>query len=241
MRTIIYGDIHGCLEEFKMLRAELDISKEDQEISVGDFLDRGPYSNETLSYARNEGIKLVLGNHEYKYLRYKKHDDAYKATGKKNPMLFNEGKLEIYNNLSKEDFEYLVASPFFIKIDNLSVIHAGITNKIDLDNLSKKDKEALTRIRELDSNQKTLMLGQKTFGSTFWSEVYNGNQGVIVYGHEVFDKVKINRYSFGIDTGCVYGNKLTALIIYDTKDPTFSYDIVQISALKKYVEKKNFK
>ena len=230
MRTIIYGDIHGCLDEFKRLRKELNLTPQDREIVVGDLLDRGPYSNEVVRYARENALELIMGNHEYKYLRYKKHEENEKETGKKNPMQFNEEKQKIYNNLSEEDFAYLNAAPFFIKIDNTTILHAGVTNKIVLEEASKKGLEALTRIRDLDVNEKMLALGQTPFGSQHWSEWYDGNQGVIVYGHEAFDNVKINNYSFGIDTGCVYGKKLTALVIFDTKDPMYNYDIVQVSA-----------
>ena len=241
MRTIIYGDVHGCLDEFKTLRSELNLTNDDREISVGDLLDRGPLSNTTLTYARENDIELVLGNHEYKYLRYANHEATLKATGKKNPMTLNDEKIEIYNNLSKEDIEYIQAAPFFIKIDNLTIVHAGITNKIELLNAKKKELESLTRIRELDENQKTLALGQTSFNSRFWSEFYDGGEGIIVYGHEAFNKVKIDKHSFGIDTGCVYGNKLTALVIEDAKDPMYSYDVVQVSAFEKYSSNKDKK
>ena len=241
MRTIIYGDVHGCLDEFKTLRSELNLTNDDREISVGDLLDRGPLSNATLTYARENNVELVLGNNEYKYLRYANHEATLKATGKKNPMTLNDEKIEIYNNLSKEDIEYIQAAPFFIKIDNLTIVHAGITNKIELLNAKKKELESLTRIRQLDENQKTLALGQTSFNSRFWSEFYNGGEGIIVYGHEAFNKVKIDKHSFGIDTGCVYGNKLTALVIEDAKDPMYSYDVVQVSAFEKYSSNKDKK
>jgi len=238
MRTIIYGDVHGCLDELKLLRKELDITSKDREISVGDILDRGPYSNESLRYIMNEGIELVMGNHEYKYVRYKKHEEAYKQRGKKNPMTLNDEKFTIYKNISNEEFSFLQQAPFFIKIDNVTILHAGITNEIQLENATKKELESLTRTRRVSKNEKTLALGQDEFGSSFWSEVYDGKEGVIVYGHEVFSKVKIDRYAFGIDTGCVYGGKLTALIIYDTQNPTLSYDIASVAALEVYSQKK---
>ena len=241
MRTIIYGDIHGCLEEFKSLRSELNLTDEDREISVGDILDRGEESNATLTYAREQKIELVLGNHEYKYLRFSKHEESSKQTGKKNPMVLNDEKLTIYNTLTKEDMEYIQNAPFFIKINNLTILHAGITNKIELLNANKKELESLTRTRELDENQKTLALGQSSYGSRFWSEFYDGSEGIIIYGHEAFNKVKIDKYSFGIDTGCVYGNKLTALIIEDTKEPMLSYNIIQVNAHKAYSTNKGIK
>jgi len=239
-RTIIYGDIHGCLEEFKFLRKELDIQKADQEISVGDVLDRGPYSNEVLRYIQKKGIELVMGNHEYKYVRYHKHELANKESGKKNPIKLNDEKLAIYENLSDKDISFLQSAPFYIKIDNLTVLHAGITNTIFLEEASKKELESLTRTRMLSASQKTLALGQDEFGATYWSECYDGHEGVIVYGHEVFAKVKKDKYSFGIDTGCVYGGKLTALIVSDTKDPLWNYDLVSVDAFEKYSEKKLF-
>ena len=239
MRTIIYGDIHGCLEEFKTLRSELGIRDEDREISVGDLLDRGTSSNATLTYARENGVELVLGNHEYKYLRFNAHEEKSKLTGKKNPMSFDEEKLNIYENLSQEDMDYIQTAPFFIKIDNLTVVHAGITNKIELSNANKKELESLTRIRDLDVNEKTLALGQTSFGCAPWSEFYDGGEGIIVYGHEARTKVKIDKYSIGIDTGCVYGNLLTALVINDTKEPMLNYDIVQVRAKEVYSTNKS--
>lgn len=239
MRVIIYGDVHGCLDEFKTLRHELEISGEDREISVGDLLDRGEESNATLQYARENGIELVLGNHEYKYLRFKRHEEKFKLTGKKNPMNFDDEKVKIYENLSQEDLDYIEAAPFFLKIDNVTILHAGITNKIDLSNATKKELESLIRIRDLDINEKTLSLGQTPFGSRPWSEFYDGGEGYIVYGHEARSKVKIDKYSFGIDTGCVYGNKLTALIIHDTQEPMFHYDIVQVRARMAYSTNKS--
>ena len=238
MRTIIYGDVHGCLDELNLLRQELRVTTQDREISVGDILDRGPYSNETLRYVREHNIELVMGNHEYKYLRYYKHQLALKQSGKKNPIFLNDEKIAIYENLSQEDIDFLYAAPFYIKEENLTVVHAGITNKIILEKASKKELESLTRTRMLSKAEKTLVLGQEKFGAQFWSKCYDGSEGIIVYGHEVFSKVNKDKYSFGIDTGCVYGDKLTALIVYNTQDPLWNYDIVSVEAFKKYSEKK---
>ena len=237
MRTIIYGDIHGCLEEFKSLREKLNIISTDREIVVGDLLSKGPLSSDTLIYARKNEIELVIGNHEYKYLRYHRNEALFKETGIKDSISFNEDKLSTYKSFSQKDMKYIEDAPFFIKIDKLSVVHAGITNDINLTNLRKKDLELVTTIREVDVKGYMLVSGQSSDDTRFWSEVYDGNQGVIVYGHNVVDKVKIDKYSFGIDTGCVYGKKLTALVVFDTSDPMNNYDIVQVDALREYAIK----
>ncbi len=117
--------------------------------------------------------------------------------------------------------------PFFMKIDNLTLVHGGITNEIDLDVAKKKKLERVLYIRNIDSEINTL-----------WSEVYDGNQGVIVYGHNGFDEVRIDQFSIGIDTGCVYGNKLSAVVIEDTLNPLENHTIVDVKAEQTYTQKR---
>lgn len=228
MRIIIYGDLHGCLEEFKELRAKVNPSSKDKEIVIGDILDRGPFSNELLSYVVENKIVSILGNHEYKYIRYKRHNDLFLKTGKKNPMHFDAVELEIFNKITDEEFKYLESLEFFIKMDNLTILHAGITNKIDLDTAKIKELEKLLWIRTLDENQKTLSFDSGNEEAKSWTEYYDGNQGIVIYGHQHFEEVKVDQYSIGIDTGCVYGNKLSACIISNTKNPMQHYTIVDI-------------
>ena len=223
-KLIIYGDLHGCLDEFVALREKIKPSPNDREIVIGDILDRGPHSNELFRYVRENGIESILGNHEYKYLRYKKHNNKFLE--KKNPMKFDEKRLKIFNGFDADDLEFLESLPFFIKIDKLTLLHAGILNYIDLESAQKKDLEKLLWIRYLKDENTPLALGTEDETSTFWSELYDGKQGIIIYGHEPFKEVKTDRYSLGIDTGCVYGDKLSACIIHDTLEPLTHYDII---------------
>ena len=68
-RIIVYGDIHGCLDELKQLRASINPKKSDIEISVGDFLNKGPDSIKTLRYLKKKNILSVRGNNESKIIR----------------------------------------------------------------------------------------------------------------------------------------------------------------------------
>jgi len=234
LKTIIYGDLHGCLEEFKALRKKVNPSQEDREVIIGDIIDRGPYSNELLSYVVDERIESLLGNHEYKYLRFKRHQDTHLATGKKNPMNLSDSKMKIFEAMREEDLTYLETLPFFIKIENLTLVHAGLTNNIKLETAKKKDLEKVLWIRYLKEDNIPLSLGKEDSTSHFWSELYDGTEGFVVYGHEPFKEVRVDTYSLGIDTGCIYGNKLTACIITDTKTPQESYKIVDIKSKKDY-------
>jgi len=67
-RTLVIGDIHGCLVALKTLLAELDIQKEDTLILLGDYVDRGPDSAgviERLIQLKEEcSLYPILGNHD---------------------------------------------------------------------------------------------------------------------------------------------------------------------------------
>lgn len=101
MKYVIYGDIHGCLEEWEELRKE--IPKGAIEISVGDILDKGPYPVEALRYAKKNKIFTIMGNHEYKHLR--------KYWGRK--VHLDEDQKRVYPQLRKKDFEFIESMPFF--------------------------------------------------------------------------------------------------------------------------------
>jgi len=238
-RVIVYGDIHGCLDEFKALREKLKPTAHDREIIIGDILDKGPFCVETLRYAQEKNIECIMGNHEYQYHRFHKHHLQESKSGKKNPMSFGETKMQIYERLEKHDFDYITAMPFFIKIDALTLLHAGITNDIDLENAKKRKLERVLYIRSIDSGGKQLSLSDATDEHQLWSEVYDGAQGFIVYGHNGFEEVRVDEYAIGIDTGCVYGNKLSAIVVNDTLKPKENYIIVDVSAKEEYATKRS--
>jgi hypothetical protein len=60
--------------------------------------------------------------------------------------------------------------------------------------------------------------------SIHWTEAYKGSLKV-VYGHEPLQDVRIYNNTIGLDTSCVLGNRLTAMII-DTKTKDISFESV---------------
>ena len=223
MNYVIYGDIHGCLEELEEIRKL--IPKNSFEISVGDILDKGPYSVETLRYVKKNKIFAVMGNHEYKHIR--------KYWGRN--VKLDEDQQKVYPKLEKEDFEFIESMPFFLKLNHLTILHAGITNWIRLNNPKLNIMTLLMFLRDVDENDKFLPLNHNNPNAKYWADVYNGHEGFVVYGHNPFREIKKNKFSTGIDTGCVYGNKLTALIIKDTLKPQ-NYEIIQVNAKKEYIK-----
>ena len=220
-RCIVYGDIHGCLDTFIKLRDSIKSKEDDYEICVGDFLTRGPKSIETIRYLRANDIFSVRGNHEDKIIRFIEHSKLDYP----NPITLNDDEKNIVDSLNAEDINYLMSLPEFKKINNVTIVHAGLMNHINLENLSKDDVKKIMRVRYLNPGGKFIAYGQETDDSVFWADQYDGNQGFIVYGHQNFKDVRVDAFSLGIDTGCIYGNKLTAAIFSNTD--TLDYEIVQ--------------
>ncbi|SSC08561.1 hypothetical protein [bacterium endosymbiont of Bathymodiolus sp. 5 South] len=101
-----------------------------------------------------------------------------------------------------------------------------------MNNISKKTQAKILRLRYLDEKYNFVSYGKEDGKSVFLADVYDGNQGFIVYGHQMFDEVKASKYALGVDTGCVYGNKLSAAIFTDTQNQEFA--IVQTNSLTGY-------
>jgi diadenosine tetraphosphatase ApaH/serine/threonine PP2A family protein phosphatase len=221
-RLIVYGDIHGCLDEFKKLRDQINPQKNDIEVCVGDIITKGTHSIETLHYIQENGILSVLGNHEDKIIRYLNHQES----PKKNPIVLNDDEQQIVDNLATKDREFLYSLPLFLRFGQITVVHGGLQNSMVLENLSNREYQKVLRLRYLDQDGHFIAHGEETEDSTFWADVYDGNQGFIVYGHQWFDEPKISKNAIGIDTGCVYGKKLSAVMI----DPKRSeqYEIFRV-------------
>lgn len=222
-RLIIYGDIHGCYNEFISLRKKINPQPNDIEVCVGDILTKGKHSVETLDFIIQHNIKSVLGNHEEKLLRYLKHQKL----PKKSPVKLTLDEENIIALLTEEHIKFLESMPLFIRFGTIVVLHGGLQNKIDLNNLAKRDKEKILRLRYIDQDEHFIAYGDEQEDSIFWADVYNGAQGFVVYGHQWFEEVKKSPFALGIDTGCVYGNKLSAAIIHDTNYP-IKYDILEV-------------
>ena len=232
MRTIIVGDVHGCIDELKALINQLELNPNDRLFFIGDLINKGPNSVGVVQYlyalSKTYFISLILGNHEEKFLRYLQHKQTNSkalATMKITP----DFEL-LAQNLKTDEIEFLKQSfyNYYLEQLNLVLVHGGITKNCKVDfkinspyNSEKRNSELelLTKTRFLDSNGKFVSLGTENETTPFWADVYDGSHGKVVFGHHSFIQNSPSYFpnAIGIDNGCVYGGYLTALIFTDKK------------------------
>jgi hypothetical protein len=216
----VIGDIHGCLDELRSLAAQ--IPPEARVICVGDFLDKGPDGIGCVRYAIDHGWEAVQGNHEERYLRYRNHErKAREYPGYVNPMTpIREGEGASYlEGLGEDAWAWLASRPLLIRSEGLVVVHGGVDYRKPWD----KQTHAL-RLRWVNAegdhvpSDYSKNHGLPGPGLVHWTEKYTGAEPV-VYGHESFSlsKPRVHKspggaMTYGVDTGCVHGGHLTAML-----------------------------
>ncbi len=205
-RTIIFGDIHGCLDEWQDLIKKINPKPDDQLISVGDLICKGPESFKTIEFARSlPNLKCVLGNHELHFLK------AWKS-GNLNSLSkdYQKKALKEFGDKLDSAMRWIESWPLYLDLPECLVVHGGIQPDITLE---KQKAETLCNLRTLEDG-------------TPWHERYRGKKPV-VYGHWARQGLWVRENSIGLDSGCVYGKGLSA-VIFPGKE------IVQVRARKIY-------
>lgn len=199
-RSVIVGDVHGCARELQILLEHLQPGPDDEVIFVGDLINKGPDSHEVLRIARELGARSTMGNHEYRLLQYRKTGD--KAFLKK-------GDSETAASLDKADWEYLESMPLTIELPrhNALVVHGGFLPDTPW---REQTAEVVTRIQVVDKEGNAAK-SSKAPNGTPWAALWNGPE-FVVYGHRPRRRVARRPHSIGLDTGCVHGGSLSALI-----------------------------
>jgi polynucleotide kinase-phosphatase len=218
----VIGDVHGCRAELELLLAELGyvITRDEaarpvnathpqgrRVIFLGDLVDRGPDTPGVLRLAMGmvaAGSALcVAGNHEAKLLRA--------LRGKK--VTVSHGLEESLAQLDREDKPFWrevegfldgLTSHYVLDEGRLVVAHAGLAERMH--------GRASARVRSF------CLYGQTT-GETDsyglpvrypWAEDYRG-RAMVLYGHTPVPATEWVNNTMCLDTGCVFGGRLTAL------------------------------
>lgn len=229
-KTYIIGDVHGCMDELQELVQQLAPTADDQLIFIGDLIDRGPDSSavvrQVVQWSKHLNVKLILGNHEEKFLRYFQH--IKEGSGIEKQMKHINEFPYLLNSLSDDELDFLGHAYHSLHIPEINtlLIHGGVWRDIHFplpasyvynSDKSKayKHLSLLSKTRYLDPKGRFISYGEETQEDIFWAEEYSGQYGHIYFGHHPF--IQAGPYNFAhataIDTGCVFGGWLTAVEI----------------------------
>jgi len=213
MRCFCVGDIHGMIKPLSDLMSKIEdrIQPDDVTIFCGDYIDRGAHSFEVvekiISYSEKHKSIFLTGNHEMMLKGYLSGSSSDKAL-----YMMNGGKITIrsYEKQFGDFFipenhrKVLFSEIYYCEYDSFIVVHAGLNPY--LDSPEDNDPYEMVWIRE-----------------EFYTAPRRWDK-TIVFGHtptqylgmqmgEVFEDDQKN--IIGIDTGAVYGGRLTCLVMPD--------------------------
>lgn len=253
MRRIIFGDIHGCIEELEIALSDLGIVTigsdpegkrtiymntvpekfTDKLIFLGDLFDRGPNSYHvyflirylTTLYGKDK-IIVVRGNHDDKLRRYLKGNPI--RIGKGLQMTIDQFGFVGNEELKTEVHSFLDSLPYIYEDEAVIGVHAALVN-------SKKEKTrnelALYGLCDQTVDKDGFLVRHMT-----WVDKYEGTKPVF-FGHVVHDAPTVrnapNAVVVALDTGAVFGGGLSYAIVEEGKLETFTVPSVAVHFARK--------
>ena len=212
----VIGDVHGCFDELCDLLTTLGYAIEGHGVTppegrkavfLGDLVDRGPKTPDVLKLVMGmvaAGTALcVPGNHDVKLLRKLRGKDVQITHGLAETLAQLDGETPEFIAEVRTFLDSLV-SHYVLDDGKLVVAHAGMK--------AEMAGRGSGRVREF------ALYGETTgetdeFGLPVrypWAENYRGAANV-VYGHTPIPSPEWLNHTINVDTGCVFGGRLTAL------------------------------
>jgi serine/threonine protein phosphatase 1 len=205
MATNIFaiGDVHGCAEELQALIHKLPLDQDSILVFLGDYVDRGPDSkgviDTVLDLSEIYNVIALKGNHEWLMQQYLAKPNDPVASGN---FILNGGSATLASystdgvtfSIPASHRDFLDGLELFHVTDKHFFVHAGIPPNYDFQ--TKPDEKMAHQflwIRNvfLDSKQK-------------WPRI-------VVHGHTPVEKAEQLPNRINLDTGCVFGRRLTAM------------------------------
>lgn len=244
----IIGDVHGCCDELEQLLCTLGYKPkgivEDngiwtgpiwshpqgrKAVFLGDLVDRGPRVLDCIRLVRNmvqSGHALAVpGNHDIKFMRKLRGKDVRMTHG----LSQSWGEIEalpdaIRERATREFAEFLdsLVSHYVLDAGKLVVAHAGMKEEMQGRGSGKVREFALYGETTGETDEFGLPV------RCDWAAAYRGS-AMVVYGHTPVPEAEWFNRTINIDTGCVFGGKLTALR-YPEKE------LVSVPAARTYCE-----
>mmetsp|Transcript_35174 Transcript_35174/g.85204 ORF Transcript_35174/g.85204 Transcript_35174/m.85204 type:complete len:1086 (-) Transcript_35174:50-3307(-) len=216
-RVIAIGDVHGCIDELQDLLRECEYRPGDLVVFLGDLVSKGPDSISVVQLAREIGAIGVRGNHDFEVVRW---HQAIKS-GVDAPVVGSE-HFHIASCLSNADMKWMYSLPWYISSKELGAlfVHAGFVSGI---RLGKQNPRLMMNMRSILPDG---TVTSKFFNNWPWARLWDGPQTVL-FGHDADRGLQQYEHAIGLDTGCVYGGRLTACILPEKR-------LVSVSAKREY-------
>ncbi|RDW72493.1 putative serine/threonine-protein phosphatase [Aspergillus mulundensis] len=245
-RLVVVGDVHGCKEELEKLLDKVSFDqKRDHLIFVGDLINKGPDSLGVVDIARGYNASCVRGNHEDRVLVLRHDmleanitDDSWDIAHPESVKF-----RELARALSAEQADWLDACPVVLNVGPVAnmgqvvVVHGGLVPGVDLD---QQDPYSVMNMKTVDLP--THMPSSSDEKGKKWTKLFNKHQSLsmqtkngvmtVIYGHDSKTGLSIQEFTKGLDSGCVKGGKLTALVISDGG----KQEVVQVKCSQNYVK-----
>ncbi len=207
-RIAIIGDIHGCSRSLSALLRLMP--KVDQIYQVGDLIDRGPDPKGVFQLIKEYSIYPVLGNHEWLCLTGYQEDLPHFQSWMLNG---GEKTLSLYQQQTEleEMIEMIRSFPLYYDLEpipemgpeRILICHAGI----------KKGLKLSQSIDYLHSGKAAHIMSSLLWNRSpiFLKDYYQ------VTGHTPISVARLENWGANIDTGCVFKNQLSMLILPERK------------------------
>jgi len=233
-RRIFVGDIQGCRAELERLLEEVRFDPAtDQLEPVGDFVNRGPDSPGVLRLCRDLGAGGVLGNHDVRLLRVARGKASWRPSDTAQDVLAASDGAELV--------AWLGARPLVRAWPDVICVHAGlnptwkdpVATLARLDPLPESPELGFAiSVRHCDASGARPERDWPTPPPPFrpWHEFWppaSSEKRTLVYGHWARAGLIVRPQLRGLDSGCVWGGKLTAWIAEEDR-------IVQVPAARAY-------
>ncbi|MGW1588585.1 polynucleotide kinase-phosphatase [Streptomyces sp. NPDC002386] len=208
----IIGDVHGCAAELESLLAELGYAdgvhpEGRTAVFVGDLVDRGPDTpgvlRRVMAMTASGNALCVPGNHENKYGRHLKGRKVQHTHGLAETVEQMAGESEEFKEEVRRFLDGLV-SHYVLDGGRLVVCHAGLPEKYHGRTSGRVRSHALYGETTGETDEFGLPVRYP------WAEDYRG-RAAVVYGHTPVPEATWLNNTICLDTGAVFGGKLTAL------------------------------
>ncbi|CAG8899240.1 unnamed protein product [Penicillium egyptiacum] len=145
--------------------------------------------------------------------------------------------------LSTGQLDWLAALPFIFCVklphvptsslgDNLVVVHAGLVPSISLDD---QDPHAVIHMRSLvcTSGDEDGFIPAEISGEESWVMEWDrwqerqASKTTVIFGHDAKRRLQLSKYAIGLDSGCLYGHQLSAVVI-GVSDKGIEHRVIQV-------------